>query len=377
MQKLIASSSTHLILALDFGGSGLKGIYQLVGAETSQTLFMEAQTFAATLESLQEKTDGNLDKVYPENLAWVGIDGDYRAVGYLAVTRYLSNPELSKKKYSLAVYRTLAAIWVVQQKLKLPEQIKVSLGVLLPPGEFEDAHTLAKLLQKACLSGFTTPTGKMRVSLNFQCYPEGGGVYLLHTFKNSEQTKRTTVGIAMIGYRNASVLISQRGMINQGKTSNLGMVRLIELVLEKTSGLTTEELLKAIVTAGNNIEPYDFYSLTESGIAPELRRLEAKKITEALIRSRSEYLNSLTIWLSEVLPKALDEIIFCGGTADYLKVQLNDFFSAISLKWHSDFILPKKWQHQWLGNRLADVYGVFLVLSKASQALITEEVVCE
>jgi len=363
MQKEILTPP-HLIIALDFGGSGVKGIYQQLDQTTSHTLFIEPQIFPADLESLQEKTRGNLHNSDPENLSWIGIDSDYRAVGYLARERYLSTSALVQKKYLGAVYRALAAIWVVKQKLNLSNNFLISLAVLLPPGELEDAQRLFKLISKACSTGFETPTGTLKVKLvNFKCLPEGGGVALLHSLKKGSLIKQKTTAIVMIGYRNASLLINYRGMLDSGRTTNLGMVRLVELVQQKTSGLTMEALLKTISEGGSTFTPSKFYSLTDSWANAQSRQAEVDKIIEAIKRSRAEYLRALKEWLAEVLPDSVDEIVFCGGTADYLKSDLNGYFISTLLEWHGDFALQPTWEHQWLGNRLADVYGVFAFLS--------------
>lgn len=351
-----------LTIALDFGGSGLKAIYT-DSDNKSQTLFMESHTFAAELKSLKEKTMGGLRNTDPENIVWVGFDNVFMAVGYLAANRYLSNQSLSKKKYYSAFYRTLAAIWVILQKLKL-EKCQLSLGIILPPGEFEDGHELCNMIKKACSTGFITPTGTMKVDLAFiQCFPEGAGVCSLHSSKNKQSVKLQTTGVVMVGYRNASMLINYRGVLDgAGRTSNLGMVRLIESVQQKTSGLTTEALLKAISEAGANYTPIKFYPLTERDATMEQRQSEIKKIIEAVKVSKSEYLTALKGWLYEVLPNSLDAIVLCGGTADYLKEELGGCFPGIPLNWHGDFVLQSNWENQGLGNRLADVYGVSKIL---------------
>jgi len=42
-------------------------------------------------------------------------------------------------------------------------------------------------------------------------------------------------GFVMLGYRNASVLVADRGMFNAGKTFELGFVRCIEKVMSQTT----------------------------------------------------------------------------------------------------------------------------------------------
>jgi hypothetical protein len=65
-------------------------------------------------------------------------------------------------------------------------------------------------------------------------------------------------------------------------------------------------------------------------------------------------------WLKEVLPNnnELDELIICGGTADYLREELDAVFPTIPIVWHGDVKIPQNLNEQWLGNRLADVWAL-------------------
>ncbi len=65
-------------------------------------------------------------------------------------------------------------------------------------------------------------------------------------------------------------------------------------------------------------------------------------------------------WLSEVLPSKneLDEVIICGGTADYLREELDTVFPTTPIVWHGGVEIPPNLNEQWLGNRLADVWAL-------------------
>jgi len=52
--------------------------------------------------------------------------------------------------------------------------------------------------------------------------------------------KERVCAIAMIGYRNASLLVAQRGDVRPGKTSDLGFIRMVERVVARTSGLRSD-----------------------------------------------------------------------------------------------------------------------------------------
>jgi hypothetical protein len=49
----------------------------------------------------------------------------------------------------------------------------------------------------------------------------------------------------------------------------------------------------------------------------------------------------LSHWINEVLPPDLDEIVFGGGTSEYMKPELRNQFSHYSLSWHAGITVPK------------------------------------
>jgi hypothetical protein len=214
-----------------------------------------------------------------------------------------------------------------------------------------------------------------------------------------ESINRSAIALVMVGYRNASVLVSRRGILDRGKTTNLGMSRMVELVMERTSGLQEQPLISAIVAAGVDPKPTHFLPLVSSGDCTKrnaqgdcsLRDDQIEKIIAAVRIARNEYAIAkrcclqqiaLTLWLREVLPQSgdLDEAIVCGGTADYLRDELDAVFPATPVVWHGAVTIPSKLNEQWLGNRLADVWALSVyhsakVKAQARRLELEEEVV--
>ncbi len=64
--------------------------------------------------------------------------------------------------------------------------------------------------------------------------------------------------------------------------------------------------------------------------------------------------------MKEVLPlkNELDEVIICGGTADYLRKELDVVFPTTPVDWHGGVEIPSTLNEQWLGSRLADVWAL-------------------
>ncbi|NJM19116.1 MAG: ParM/StbA family protein [Richelia sp. SM1_7_0] len=315
-------TSPLLILTLDFGGSATKGIYYTFDKKNPASLIMEPEVIKIPLESVASFSTEILGATSPENIAWVNINGETFAVGYLAQQKYYANAGLKELKYERAIAKTASAVWVVSQKLKLGYNFQLALACLLPPGELENKQSLGEQLGTT-LANYITPTGRMQVKLiEFKCLPEGAGIYLAYQKRVGEALKRKFFALAMIGYRNASVLISDRGVVAaDGKTSDLGMIRLLERVVAKTSGQTPSLIAPAIVAAGSDLSPVPLLRLLRS-TGNANKQQELQQIQKAVKLARSEYSAALTSWLNQVIPRQVDEILFCGGTADYGSCQL-------------------------------------------------------
>lgn len=357
-----------LIIVLDFGGSLTKVIY-MDKSGLPKPLCMEPEVIGVpktSIENYERKKLGNSDFA---DSAWVGVGESYYAVGYLAASQFNGNAGLNQLKYERAYPKTLAAVWAVAQELGLKNKFSAAIAVLLPPGEYENAAGLERLIRRG-LAAYETPTGVLNVSLeHFECKPEGGGVYLIHEFNNSAVLKRKTWAVVMVGYRNASVLVTARGQVNKRVTSNLGFVKLVEAVRDRTSGLALNRLAEAIALAGEQpnlkvLQPL-LMSVTESG-----RRDELIELRSAIIECRLEYALSLKSWLREVLPRELDEVVLSGGTAQYLESELKDHFSGVTVNWNASIELPESLLSAELGNRLSDAYGMYqYFLNLLSQSL--------
>ncbi|MEM7556969.1 MAG: ParM/StbA family protein [Cyanobacteria bacterium P01_A01_bin.84] len=375
-------SAPVISVVLDFGGSGTKGIYSKYETRTAHSLFMEPEVISVRAESIQIYEENCIGTTDYENKAWVSVKQEMKAVGYLAESEYHGNSGLTELKYERAIYKTLAAIWVIKEKLKLPSKIKVALCTLLPPGEFENKSEFEKLLRTSS-TDYLTPTGRMHLKYEiFQCLPEGAGVFLSHQKRfGRDALKQKISAVVMIGFRNASILISRRGVVSrEGKTSDLGMVKMIDKVLNRSAGQDIKNLTSAIVSSTStvNLSKIQSSQITDNDIntrplmkllrskTKEGRKVEIRTLVSAIYTAKSEYLKGVTNWLDEIVPKDVDEIIFCGGTAHYLRVELDSHFRTTPCIF-SENSLPKTIDKDCLGNRLTDVYGAFLYFDEILQ----------
>ncbi|BAY95219.1 MULTISPECIES: ParM/StbA family protein [unclassified Tolypothrix] len=352
-------STPLVIIALDFGGSGTKGIYSLYGGSEAYSMFMEPEVGDITQDSIKTHEQNLMGDTDPENRAWVSVNGQTKAVGYLAQNKYYANAGLVELKYERAIYKTLAAIWVIKERLRLPLKIRIALSVLLPPGEFKNKVEFEQLLRTYSADYLASGVTMQVECVMFKCLPEGAGIYLSHQRRMGEVLKQKVCVVVMVGFRNTSVLISYRGIVSkEGKTSDLGMVRMLEKVVTATSGQTVERLTGAIAQAGSEIDTRPLVRVLRSR-SREGRTSELTTIVNAIRIARYEYVTALTSWLDQVVPLDVEEILFCGGTADYIKKELNSHYPATPCIF-TGVSVPKTLDKHCLASRLADVYGAFL-----------------
>jgi hypothetical protein len=356
------------IVVMDFGGYSTRILYQSTQPNSEpNSLVMEAQISTVSTELAKSHTDNNLNSAAPENLAWVAVGDDCRAVGYLAVSHFNAHIGLSGLKYEDAIYKALAAIWVISRRLQLNSKFSLDLAVMLPPGEFNDGEQFFVLLSNA-LQSYQTPTSNLKVNLKVKhAFQEGAGICAMHCQSLRNAFAEKVIAYLMVGYRNASVLVSARGVVGKGKTSDLGMIRMTELVQERTSGYNAASLTKAHCEADPcGIACADYTNLSRRHFLPltrarnlKQRQLEADQLIEAIKLARIDYSRMLTCWLTEVMPSNVDELVFCGGTAEYLKPELRDYFAVYPQSWHANIEIPSLLDSYQMGIRLGDVYGAF------------------
>jgi hypothetical protein len=152
------------------------------------------------------------------------------------------------------------------------------------------------------------------------------------------------------------------------------MVKLVDLVQERTSNYDASRLALSIAQAGVSYNRPYFYRIARNREDAAKDR-EVDQLIEAVKLSRFDYARMLSHWINEVLPPDLDEIVFCGGTSEYMKPELRNQFSHYSLSWHAGITVPKTLDPDGLGCRIADVYGLFSYFKSQFEALGQRSVV--
>lgn len=113
----------HIMIGLDFGGSSTKGFYKSQQGRVNHLLSMEPELVDLSRSTVENYMLTRLGETLPENSAWVGVKDEFKAIGFLA-QRFHGEAGLRELKYERAVYKTLAAVWVVSQKLGIKEDVR-------------------------------------------------------------------------------------------------------------------------------------------------------------------------------------------------------------------------------------------------------------
>ena len=362
---MVGSKMSSLTLAVDFGGSCLKGFFTL-DTFKPEVLLMEPEVALVSLQSLEAYEQNKIGNASPENTAWIEYKGKYQAVGFLARKRFHAGLQLQKRKFELATPKVLAMVGAIADKYDLPNGSEIRLAIVFPWGEYQDRALFKQTITDALANYKFRGRDKAFVLDTFICLPEGGGV-LTRGRDPGSSLKEQTVAVVMLGYRDASILLVERGEMNSGRTEPLGFAKMIESVKGRTSGLNQYKLASVICKAGKNVNPKALIELTES-IDADYQDYEISTIRKAIADARVEYWMMLSQWLKLQVTRDADEIILAGGTANFLRSELNSLFSYTKVNWCEELEnqIASNYSaqviHSSLNYRLTDVCGLFFYL---------------
>jgi hypothetical protein len=357
--------SVDLIATDDLGSSSTRSIFRSKDGNPS-LLMMPPEVIEISRESLDLYKSGRTSTADPHNEAWIQYKGHHYAVGFLAKREFGACMNYKAVKYENAIRKILATVGAIAAKERLPNRFRVALGTLLPRIEYENRAVFERGLSEA-LSDFSFRDRHYSVELeHFLCRPEGGGLIWSRSYKLGASARSMVIVGLMLGYRDASVEIIDHGVAS-GVSSKLGQLSMIQRVMSRTSGQEEQNLLEAIYQAGSTISPQKFRHLVCSE-SREFAAEEELQIAEAVKVSRNDYWRRLLEWLKSVLPGKIDLVVIGGGTAEYLRPELEKHFRGTSLSWAAEleedvrlaFNIPESENH--LCMRLTDVYGLFRLL---------------
>ncbi|GAX38831.1 ParM/StbA family protein [Nodularia sp. NIES-3585] len=347
---------TRIVLTCDLGGSQTKAIAQVYPDGVPIVLAMSPEVADVGKGSIERLKQQN--QFFHGNTAWVGWREEYYVLGELAKSMFAGTAALRDLKYEYAMPKIIGMLWLACRKLNQDDVSEVFLQLLLPPGEVNDGEQLAIDLAQVLKKGVETPTGKVKCKLrHFDVAPEGSGIMAYRRRNLQDKYFQKNIGMLMLGYRNASFYLSTQGSAGKSETSDLGMSWMVRQFVECTSvGLSKDDsrLIWALLAAGKG----DFDDLralsrktTESGIDSDLKLFQ-----KVLPDVRDEYCRALLRWIRNIA--VLDEIVICGGTAEFVRQELTEHFEneGIPIIWNGNVSIPAKLNTLDLGDRVTDVW---------------------
>lgn len=353
-------------IAYDPGSLMSKAFFSLKPFKPELQL-MNSEVAEASQKSLENYEETKLGNPNPENSAWIEYKGEYRAVGFLARDRFYADLKLEEPKFRLALYKTLALLGAIAQKNCLANGASVRLGFLLPYGEYEDRKLFEQMITEAS-AGFRFRGEERSFELeSCTIRPEGFGLLSRGRSPGSGNLKDRVIVVVMIGYRDASVYVMNRGIITRGLTKELGFNKFVELVQPAAPGQKAARLVAAICKAGPKINAKALAHLSRFS-EPYLRDAEISRVRTAIATAREQYWLMLSSWLRNCLHKEVDEVIVAGGTAYYYEREFNALFSGLSVNWCNELeeqvnsCFHAKVAENSLNFRLTDNYGFFYYL---------------
>lgn len=359
--------STKLEIAFDPGSSITKCVYQVNGE--IHALLVEPEVIEVPVESIQQHTQAGITT--PSNDAWLKFrkrDDSCFLVGFLA-QQFEASLKLKQLKYEDAVIKLLTVIGIVVQQEQLDgDSLKVSVAALLPLSEFADRERFEKQLSQRMRSFYFRDVHIQAELSDLLVTPEGSGFAfnLLRQHGKEWFVSREAVCCLMLGHRNSSLLVFNHGQIDMGasSTTDLGFVRLVDKVIERTSGQDRRSLTRTLYEIEDDLSPENqiLRSLARSKRSKNIDQ-EISGISSAIHVARQEYWRLLKDWFEESLPTRIDKVCIGGGTSYYLRHQLNEFLGWTDPAWvePSDLIadISEKFEDPSLKRRLIDVWFVF------------------
>ena len=404
-----------LFLVVDAGGSQTKIIYQTPDADEPEYFLMppEVETISQEQFDRYQERIGWLGSPSPQQQAWFVVDEQLWTVGAFA-SEFDPQDRLHEKKYENALYKVLAAVGVVVQKLKMERRkISMHLALLLPWQELSDRAAFESQLH-VLLDGFAFRGQSMKIKLkSFLCRPEGGGLAATRARQQGmEWFQEQRLVVLLFGHRNTSALYFEYGQFKSGDSPLYGFSQLIDLLVARYSVLDKQALLLALVKAmqdarkdhdyrarmyesathGRNQYTSIHYPSWHSSRAlcelvsvrdKTLRETEIDALASAVEAALDEYWERLEDWILRVVPDGLDEVIISGGAALLLEPKLREFFAKRNqarpfdgdLVWDADLKKQMEDTFSWrfsddeyMTARFADAYGLFDQMLSSAEA---------
>jgi hypothetical protein len=351
------SDIVKLVLTCDLGASLNKLIVQIYPNGVPRVITMTPEVADVEKESV---VGLDVDPL-TSDAAWVGIGSEYYALGSLAKNKFAGTSAIRDLKYQYALPKLAGLLWLACHHLELKEA-EVFIHLLLPSGEHKDGNNLGKQLFAALKAGIATPTGRLKLKVrNFIVSGEGSGVLASRRRTLGEAYSLRTIGMLMLGYRNAGFTVVKGKNQIKAESTDLGMNWLVERFVEHAAvGLSKDDLRISLALVEANLGNLEaLRSLSRKTKSADIES-DLALFQKTLTLVRREYCRALLRWIRNIA--VFDEVLICGGTGEFVHQELTEYFGKeeIPIVWNGGVNIPAVLDTHKLDNRLADVWALHI-----------------
>ena len=372
-----------IVLAIDFGSSLTKAIYQVSNRKRKKLLIMSPSVSKVSVSELERQESAvRLDKP-PEHSSWVRTrfqsEEEAIAVGFLA-EQFGRSSSIKQLKYENAVYKVLAAIGVIMSREHLLDQpVHVYLMTLLPYGEYGNHQYLGSLVSQA-LNRFIYQGREVRAIVNFSMsVPEATGLFELKCSGAFEYGKGMAL---MFGHRNMSGVVFERGQLvrSESYSTDLGFRHLVDAISERNPVRSLSALTKVLYSLDLDSDAISSNSSLVDELCSSLeshnRQTEKRLLLRAIQEESQIYCNKLRTHIASHWPLGVEYLMIGGGAAEFSSVVLLSGIPQVEHYWAQehqanvvrefglDRLSCAQSVQSSLAIRLLDVYGAYQHLQR-------------
>jgi hypothetical protein len=301
----------HLLLVVDAGASLIKAMASIAGTDADDCEPIAILPYCVVVEKtelLQKNED------FDKNSLWIKIGEEYIAMGHFASVHYPARIDARSSKDDTVVQKVCGVIALCTQRFQLPQTFKLTINLLLPPGE-QAIKDYFKDDLAAALKNLSTPASRIKPKLlGVTVLSEGMGVWL--NTKQSYELKEKKWAVIMSGFRNTSLIVTNAGQIVDRKTCQTGLYAMLTQI---SGGYDLVELLEPVA---------DYLQYRNEGAFDYLLKSKNKdrertQLISSIQAAKRKMIQTLTDYLADYLPPQLDLIVKCGGTFDTIQKDLD------------------------------------------------------
>lgn len=349
-------NSTIVELAGDPSASAIKAAYNFGTSLEPKPVIIPPFLIPVLPEMLE---DYSFNSTNLSGGGFVGFGDSHYLYGNLAKNSNSRLP-LKARKFELALYKALILVGIIALTHELEQGTQFNIAFTLPSKEYSDWKILQKNLERA-LEQFNFCGENLSFKLNsFLCLPEGAPTFLQVQSPTTQQQKQV---VLMVGLRDISLLTFENNQITRAFSEPLGFSKLYEIFKERFSFQGDLLQLARIISTKD-------FKLLLGNLNRNYHAHKLKEAKAAVNTAKKQYLLILKQLLESEIDIDTQRIIVTGGTAFYLRRELNALLkllpptdicfcdrteAQIVDRFGSPFIKQNGLQY-----RMSEVYGLFM-----------------